>query len=576
MTSSTAIEQHAEPQQAEPLTTVAYFSMEIALAPEYPTYSGGLGVLAGDTLWSAADLAAPLVGITLAHRKGYFHQSIDHDGNQSESEEVWNPEDMMTARSETATVTIEGRTVVIRCYTREIEGVRGDRIPVVFLCTDVEENDPRDRALTDYLYGADNNYRLAQEIVLGIGGVRLLRALGYIDGMRFHMNEGHSALLAIELMREALDGEECPEDPSEIVDRVRRQCIFTTHTPVPAGHDKFSREIVHSMLDESTVTMLDRAGCIDGDELNMTHIGLRMSSYTNGVAMRHGEVSREMFPGHEIAAITNGVHVSRWVAPPMAALLDRRIPNWRHDNTDLRHAVGIPDHEVTAAHRQAKLRLLEVVRERSGISMNGDHFTMAFARRSAAYKRPELLFHNLDRLRAISQKFPIQVVFAGKAHPQDQVGKERIRQVVQAARDLAGAVTVVYLENYAMDLALWLCAGADAWLNNPTKPHEASGTSGMKAAVNGVPSLSILDGWWIEGHIEGVTGWSIGSDEPQSESNGAEADSLYHKLESVVLPTYYGEPDRYAAIRCGSIAYNGSFFNTQRMVAQYVRNAYSR
>lgn len=569
------VESTASPLTAsEPMTT-AYFSMEIAVSSDMPTYSGGLGVLAGDTLWSAADLGLPVVAVTLAHRKGYFHQSIAPDGTQSERDDVWSPEEMLEARRPIVTVEIGGRAVYVRGFVKTIEGVDGHRVPIVFLDTALPENSDYDKKLTDHLYGGDHAYRLAQEIVLGIAGVKMLRALGYDSRVQFHMNEGHSALLTLALVEEQLHGNECPEKPATLIDHTRRRCVFTTHTPVPAGHDSFPEDLVVEFLGETRTESLRRLGVLEDGTLNMTHVALRLSRTTNAVAMRHGEVSREMFPDFEIRAITNGVHAGRWVAPPVAALLDRRVPGWRRDNSDLRHAIALPLAELRAAHAEAKAGLLAKVRERTDRPFHDDHFTIAFARRAAEYKRPDFLFRDIERLRAIAAQHPIQILFAGKAHPRDEGGKSRIRRVVEAANALHGRISVAWLEDYEMELAKWLVAGADIWLNTPTKPHEASGTSGMKAALNGVPSLSTLDGWWVEGCIEGVTGWSIGTPPPDGSDDAVEAASMYDKLERAILPLYYESPDGYAEVRRAAIAFNGSFFNTHRMVLQYARNAYA-
>jgi len=558
------------PRQVGP---IAYFSMEIGLDPAYPTYSGGLGVLAGDTLWSAADLGVPVIGVTLAHRKGYFRQQLDAEGEQTESDDAWSPEEALVAIDPIESVEIEGRRVYLRAWMREIRGCRGAVIPVYFLDTNLPENAEEDRAITDHLYGGDDRYRLAQEIVLGIGGVKMLRALGY-DDLHFHMNEGHSALLTLALVEEELRGHECPERPATLIEHTRRRCVFTTHTPVPAGHDQFPEGLVVALLGERRAQSLRRLGYLEG-HLNMTDLGMHLSRYVNGVAMRHAEVSRGMFPDQPIDAITNGVHAARWTSPAMAALYDRHLPEWRFDNAYLRYALHVPIEEIRSGHLEAKRDLLATVRETTGVTLDQERLTIGFARRAAQYKRPDLLFRDLARLRAIAARHPFQVVYGGKAHPQDDGGKALIRAVFGAARDLRSEIPVVYLPNYGMELASKICAGVDLWLNTPTKPHEASGTSGMKAAMNGVPSLSVLDGWWIEGHFEGTTGWSIGGAPRDASDDAAEATSLYDKLEKEILPLFYGSPQGYGDVMRAAIAINGSFFSTQRMVAQYVRHAYS-
>jgi starch phosphorylase len=555
------------------LTTIAYFSMDVAIDPAIPTYSGGLGILAGDMLRSAADLGMPIVAVTLLHRKGYFDQRLDAYGNQLETPSKWSPETHLELLPARVTVGIEDRDVCVRAWQYLFRGIHGHTVPLLFLDTDAEENDPRDRVLTDHLYGGDEHYRLCQEVVLGLGGVAILRALGYTGLRVFHMNEGHSALITLALLQERVGGNTAQDFSDTDIDSVRRQCVFTTHTPVPAGHDRFSVELVNQILGPSRTAELERLRVING-ELNMTELALRFSSFVNGVSMRHREVSRGMFPGYNVEAITNGVHAMTWTSAPLAALFDRAIPEWRGDNCYLRYAVGISPSDIRQAHAQAKKDLLQQVLWLTGTQLDEKVFTIGFARRATGYKRADLLFNNLDRLKQISRQVgPLQLVYAGKAHPRDEGGKAIIRRIFEAAAALGDDVRLVYLQNYDMALGKLLCSGVDVWLNTPLRPQEASGTSGMKAALNGVPSFSVLDGWWIEGHIEGITGWSIG--EGNENDTHAEALSLYDKLERVILPLFYSEPDKFAQVMRSAIALNGSFFNTQRMIFQYLRNAYA-
>jgi starch phosphorylase len=554
---------------------VAYFSMEIALDPAVPTYAGGLGVLAGDTLLSAADLGLPMVGVTLLYRQGYFHQQLDAAGNQRELPEEWRPEELLDPVDSQVKVEIEGREVRVRAWRWKIVGRGGHVVPVYLLDTALDQNLPWDRTLSDSLYSGDDRYRLCQEVVLGIGGVRLLAALGNGAIETYHMNEGHAALLSVAIVEQRLAGRPLSTATRDDLEALRRRCVFTTHTPVPAGHDQFSRELTERVLGRERAAALERAGRFHDGLLNMTNLALHASHYINGVGMRHGEVSRGMFPSYPVRAITNGVHAARWASPPFAALYDHHIPEWRRDNLYLRYAIGIELKEIAAAHGEAKRTLLREIREHSGVTLDPEVFTIGFARRATGYKRLELLLHDIERLRSIALRLgPFQVIYSGKAHPQDKSGREAIRHVFEAAGRLAGRVPVVYVENYDLHRARFLTAGVDLWLNTPQRPQEASGTSGMKAALNGVPSLSVLDGWWLEGHIEGVTGWSIGHDAHSPSDPATEAASLYEKLEGVVLPMFYGRPEAYRAVMRSAIALNGSFFNTQRMVRQYAQNAY--
>ena len=550
---------------------VAYFSMEIAINPGMPTYSGGLGVLAGDTLRSAADLGTPLVAFTLLHRKGYFRQHLDANGKQSEDIQPWTVTDFCTEEAPRISVTVEDRIVTVRAWRYDMVGRAGHIIPIYLLDTDLPENSNWDRSLTDHLYGGDSNYRLQQEIVLGMGGVRMANALGHKVNV-YHMNEGHAALLTLALLEAQLGGGPLNRVTEVDANAVRQKCVFTTHTPVPAGHDRFSIEQSNRILGGERTARLERLGCCHENMLNMTYVALRFSRYVNGVALQHGNVSREMFPEYQIDAITNGVHAPTWVSEPFQDLLDKNILHWRRDNLYLRNAIELPLAEIITAHCQSKETLLAEVANRTGLVLNPKVLTLGFARRAATYKRADLLFTDPDRLLAIAQAAGgLQILYAGKAHPMDEPGKALIHSVIEKAQKYSGSdLRVVYLENYDWDLGALLTAGVDVWVNTPKRPYEASGTSGMKAALNGVPSLSILDGWWIEGCLEGYTGWAI----EDGIDDAAEATSLYEKLEKAVVPLYLKSPEAWGNLMRTTVAYNGSFFNTNRMVKQYIRNAY--
>jgi starch phosphorylase len=549
--------------------------MEIALDPNLPTYSGGLGILAGDTLRSAADLAAPVVAVSLVYRKGYFQQILDGKGNQSEQPQNWQPENALKPLGEQVSVEIEGRQVWIRGWQYTVQGVTGATIPVYLLDTDLPENSEFDRSITDSLYGGDQHYRFCQETVLGFGGFKLLQKLGLSTIESYHMNEGHSALLALKILERRLDQSFSGRVKKLDIDGIRKMCIFTTHTPVPAGHDQFPRKLVEQVLPSDQITLLDESEAWHGDFLNMTYLALRFSGYVNGVAMRHGEVSRGMFPNYSISAITNGVHAVTWTSQPFRELFDRYIPGWRTDNNYLRYAISIPLEEIRQTHALARQNLFTFIQERTGQQFDRKIFTIGFARRASTYKRADLLFSDRERLKRIAHGVgPLQLVYAGKAHPHDNGGKDLIRKVFEGATAVSDVIHTVYLENYDMHIGGLITSGVDVWLNTPMRPQEASGTSGMKAAMNGVPSLSVLDGWWAEGHIEGVTGWAVGNDEV-SEDLQSEASSLYDKLEREILPMYYGRRNRYNEVMRSAIALNGAFFNTQRMLQQYLANAYA-
>jgi glycogen phosphorylase len=570
---------YMQPMSSEPFSCdtfpnsglVAYFSMEIAIKPDIPTYSGGLGILAGDTLRSMADLGVPLVAFSLVYHEGFFKQLLDKDGKQSEDVQPWNPADFCTEEKARITVSIENRIVTVRCWRYDMVGRYGHVVPIYLLDTDLDENSGDDRVLTDHLYGGDTNYRLQQEIVLGMGGVRMAHALGCQVNV-YHMNEGHAALLTLALLESELGGGSLDAATDADIEQVRKKCVFTTHTPVPAGHDRFSTEQTMRILGNDRTAHLKRLGCFQDEMLNMTLLALHFSRYANGVAMKHAKVSRGMFPEFAIDSITNGVHAPTWVSEPFQQLMDTHFSSWRRDNLYLRNAIDLSEEEILSAHAHNKTALFTEVAKRTALALDSKVLTLGFARRAATYKRATLLFADPKRLLEIAAKAGgLQIIYAGKAHPQDDPGKALILQVVADAVRLSNdLLRIVYLENYDWKLGALLTAGVDVWVNTPRRPYEASGTSGMKAALNGVPSLSILDGWWIEGCIEGFTGWAI----EDGADDAAEAGSLYHKLESAVVPLYLAAPEQWARLMRTTLAFNGSFFNTNRMAKQYVRNAY--
>lgn len=557
---------------------VAYFTMEIALDSAMQTYAGGLGVLAGDTVRSAAELKVPMVAVTLLHRKGYFCQNLDASGWQHEESCDWDITHYLAEQTSRAIVPIEGRAVHLRAWKYAVQVSGGFSVPVFFLDTDLPENTDQDRTLTHFLYGGDAHYRICQEVVLGIGGVRMLRALGCNAITRYHMNEGHAALLGLELLDESARKDGRSIINHDDVESVRRQCVFTTHTPVASGHDQFPLDLATRVLSRQAVTNIKDFFCCEGT-LNMTFLALNLSHYINGVAKRHAETSQLMFGHYKIDSITNGVHAATWTSAPFQELFDRKIPGWRADNFSLRFAHSIPITEIWDAHLTAKQLLLDRVLHDTGVILDPNVLTIGFARRATAYKRSDLFVSDVDHLKRIADTAgPLQIIYGGKAHPDDVQGKETIQRIVRVKELLGRNVRMVYLPNYDLELGKLMTSGVDIWLNTPQPPLEASGTSGMKAALNGVPSLSILDGWWIEGWIEGETGWAIGEsckvDQRHPDRTASDAAALYNKLEHVVMPLFYRDRDRFADLMRHCISLNGSFFNTQRMVSQYVIKAY--
>jgi starch phosphorylase len=544
---------------------VAYFSMEVGLLSKMHTYSGGLGVLAGDTIRSCADLRVPLVAVTLLTRQGYLRQELSSDGTQTERPDPWDPAAFMTKLPNHIQLELEGRQVTVGAWLYEHESLTGGVVPVIFLDTDLEDNSPEDRRICDTLYGGDTRYRLMQEAILGVAGARMLEALG-LNVLVFHMNEGHAALLTLELLRRHMGN----------VDSVRELCVFTTHTPVEGAMDQFSYELTQQVLGSFLpANIRDLAG---PDRLNMTLLGLNMSKYENGVTKAHQAYTNKLFPRHHIRAVTNGIHSHHWTCRPMRDLFDRYILGWAVEPELLVRADVIPNEELWETHVRAKQALIDTLKTRTGVEFDPTVLTIGSARRSTAYKRPTFFFSEPNRLRWIARRYRLQMVFAGKAHYRDEPGKQLIRDVFGYIEQFKDIVKIVYLPDYDMELAGLLTSGVDVWLNTPLPPYEASGTSGMKAAHNGVLNFSVLDGWWLEGCIEGLTGWSIGpwpeENLTESERRQREVEDLYDKFEYIIAPTFYKNRDAWIQLMKNSIGKIAYYFNSHRMVMRYMTDAY--
>jgi starch phosphorylase len=545
---------------------VAYFSMEIGIKSNIPTYSGGLGVLAGDVVRSSADLRIPLVAVTLLSKEGHLRQRITPDGVQLEYPEKWDPSKFMSLLPATAAVRIGESDVKVGAWVYNQESTTGGVVPVLFLTTDVEGNVKCDREITDFLYRGDEAHRLKQEIVLGIGGVKILEALN-INIKKYHMNEGHSSLLTLELLkRNGMNA-----------DKVKNLCVFTTHTPVEAAFDKFSYDLVLGVLGpELPQEVLIKYG--GSSQLNLTLLALNLSKYTNGVTEAHMEYSRKIFPGYNIQEITNGVHSYTWTCQYFRELFDAHIRGWANEPERLVRVDSIPNDELWTAHMRSKQDLLDFVKEKVGLRMDVGTLTLGFARRATAYKRATMIFSDLEKLEEVDRQGKIQLVFAGKAHPRDEGGKMLIRDIYRYIDQLKNKVEIVYLENYDMEMAGIMTSGVDIWLNTPLPPYEASGTSGMKAAHNGVVNFSVLDGWWVEGCVEGLTGWAIGPFPDQkindAERRKRELADLYNKLEYLIIPKFYKERDSWISMMRNSIGKIAYYFNSHRMMRRYATDAY--
>ena len=548
---------------------IAYLSMEIALESDIKTYAGGLGVLAGDTLKSGADLRIPMVGITLLNDQGYFKQKINKNGEQIELPVNYNFSKLSKIKK-TIIVKVGSDNIKVGAFKYDIIGKSGFRVPVYLLNTNIKGNKKKYLNLTGQLYKADKEYRLMQEIILGRGGVKILKALGYKNINKFHINEGHGSLAAVELFLKS----KAKTIKNKIKD-VQNKCLFTTHTPIQAGHDVFPLDFFKKFQKDFPFKL---PGLVKGEEINMTRIGLYFSHYINGVAMSHQEVSVKMFPEYPIYSITNGVHSETWTCDEFKKIYDKYIPNWRNSSLSLRNAFGIPLSIIWKTHQEAKNKLIKYIYKKQKIKLDLNVFTIGFARRFTGYKRSNLLFYDMKKLLEIHKKVgKIQIIYAGKAHPNDHDGKEMIKHIHEIKKKYKDEIKIVFLEGYEMNLAKILIAGVDIWLNTPLPPNEASGTSGMKAAHNGVPHFSTLDGWWIEGFINRKTGWAIGQRRPHLDLKNLDkndAESLYYRLEKRILPRYYNFPDRWRETMRHTIAVNASFFNTERMLQQYIQEAY--
>lgn len=600
---------------------VAYFSAEFALHQSLPIYAGGLGVLAGDHCKEASDLGIPFVGVGFMYPQGYFRQRVSPDGWQQEMYEQINWADAPIVKAQTrdrkscvVAVPLGTRTVLVQVWE-----VRLGRVRLLLLDTDLEQNQPWDRELSARLYGGGQDTRLQQEIVLGLGGVLALRALGLTPAV-WHLNEGHAAFVILQRLRDLL-AEDLPWEEALVA--VRRTTVFTTHTPVPAGHDAFPFHLVEQALANCWGSMgAERdhflaLGTYDngqGPQFNMTALAMRSAGAINAVSQLHGDVTREMFAplwpdmvaaDRPVGAITNGVHVPSWVAGDLARLFDRHLgAQWRerYDEPAFWTAVfDIPDEELWAVRRTLREALFRFVRERARVRFAGEEagaarvvaggamldpnaLTIGFARRFTGYKRPDLIFRDADRLARLvnDPRRPVQLVFAGKAHPADEAGKHHLQNIFRHALDPKFGGRVAFVDDYDLHVAHHLVQGCDVWLNNPRKPLEASGTSGMKAAMNGVPHLSIGDGWWAEGYT-GDNGWLIDGGTTSTDLGAiddADAEALYHLLETDVIPRFYerstkGVPTRWMATVKQSIATVTPRFSTRRMLKDYIEIAYA-
>ena len=538
---------------------IAYFSAEIGISSNLPTYSGGLGVLAGDHIKSAADLGINMIAISLLYKEGYFKQIIDQEGKQKEVYPKFIPEPLLTQLDQIFSIELNGKEIYIKASIYNHTSINGNKIPIYFLDTDISENDSETREITLRLYSGDNKHRIFQEAVLGFGGMKLLDVLGENKIVKYHMNEGHCSFLVLDLLKKFNDD----------VEKVRSKCHFTTHTPVPAGHDQFEFKLVKEILGDLVSKELPLPS-MQHNKFHMTELGLYFSNSANGVSKLHGDVARKQFPWKNIGYVTNGVHHYTWVSNAFMALFNEFFPNWQTKPELLFEIDKVDSNLLWNAHFNAKTDLLHYANSQLSKALDPNILTIGFARRAATYKRAQLIFRDAQRLVELGAG-KIQLIFSGKAHPNDKEGKELIHGIIKNAREFEGKIKIIYLENYNMWLGKLITTGVDVWLNTPLRPNEASGTSGMKSALNGIPNLSILDGWWEEGCKNKINGWSIGTSKDADDES--DASSLYDVLEKEVIPAFYEDKNRWISIMKNSIK-TGVDFTSQRMLIDYQKLYY--
>lgn len=538
---------------------IAYFSAEIGISSNLPTYSGGLGVLAGDHIKSAADLKINMVAISLLYKEGYFKQIIDQEGKQREVYPKFVPEPILSELSHIFSINLNGKEIFIKACVYNHQSINGFTVPIYFLDTDIPENDDETRGITLRLYSGDNRHRILQESILGYGGMKLLEILNQTNIEKYHMNEGHCSFIVLDLLKK-YKGD---------IEKVRSKCHFTTHTPVPAGHDQFEYKLVKEILGNLISDDISLPS-MNHNKFHMTELGLQFSKTANGVSKLHGDVAQKQFPWRDIGYVTNGVHHYTWVSNSFAALFDEFFPNWQYEPESLKNIDKVDSNALWDAHFKAKTELLHFANSQLSKALDPNILTIGFARRAATYKRAQLIFKEPEKLIDLGAG-KIQLVFSGKAHPNDKEGKELISGIIQNAKDFEGKIKIIYLENYNMWLGKLITSGVDVWLNTPLRPNEASGTSGMKSALNGIPNLSILDGWWDEGCNDKVNGWSIGSSENVDDDR--DVSSLYETLKLDVIPTFYDDRERWISIMRNSIK-TGVDFTSQRMLKDYQKLYY--
>lgn len=540
--------------------SIAYICMEFGIDDSIISYSGGLGILAGDTIKSASDMGLDFVGISLLYKNGYFKQIIDENGNQISIEDSWDYAHQLTLIHSNLETTIGSIPTKFNVWQKQIKGIMSHST-LLFLDFDIEGNTPEIRAISNRLYPEDKHINLLQHLAIGYASLDVYKVVKGELPQIVHINESHSAFCTIRMLKE-MSAEE-----------VKNRLVFTTHTPVDAGHVRYTIHEIQSIIGDD-IALIDTSLRV-GNQINLSELALFYAKIANAVSKKHREISQTMFPNNKIEYITNGVHHLTWASTGTSALFDRYISDWRLSPSHLRQALIIPEEEILETHNQNKKALKDFIQKETGVELDTSVFTIGFARRSAFYKRNDMIFSNVERLNRIAQSVGgMQFVFAGKAHPQDRDGQNYIKNIYAISKQCNNLIRVLYIPNYSISLSQLLVSGVDLWLNNPIVPLEASGTSGMKASLNGIPNLSTFDGWWREGAYEDRTGWTIGGGCEGELCYPIELEEMYSKLESKILPLYYNDKQKWASIMKQCIALNASYFNSQRMLEEYIIRAY--
>ncbi len=543
------------------LPKIGFVSMEFGLEDEMKTYCGGLGILSGDIFKSNTDLEYEMIGISILYKKGYFKQVIVN-GKQTEEDDLWDYKKFLTKVDKQFILKVNNLEINYQLWKYEYKSMASGFVNCIyFIDTDIESNTENIRILSDHIYPWDKTIWNMQEILLGLGAIDINKQLNL--GIEiFHLNESHSAVLALALRNEFSSEQE-----------VREHLVFTTHTPLEGAHQKMEINILKDLIGEDLTNLIPKQ-LIVNNLVNYTDLCLYFAKTSNAVARRHKDVTLAMYPQYDIKYITNGVHTGTWVCEGLGKIYDTYLGNWRIDPNALRQIGVVPDQLLLDNHSSNKQNLCNYLKS-EGYDFDPNVFTIGFARRTTGYKRADFILSQIDRLKSIAKKYgKLQIVFSGKAYPTDEVGKQLVSRLIEAASLTDQHLSIAFVPNYGIKLAKTILLGCDLWLNNPMPPLEASGTSGMKASINGIPNFSILDGWWVEGHLEGETGWSIGQDLCVGDlCKLYETEDLYSKLENEIYNTYQDKAKWVKLIKT-CIALNGTYFNTHRVVQEYYLISY--